>query len=105
VLLFGDLFAIIYVPYQLQSPHHEFDVKSAIDFCFRGLMSLHASYKVLPINFIKGRSSSTRAANLSGLRDCGLFENALTGSWWTSIISPSAPAAMDARAMDCTRSQ
>ena len=51
------------------------------------------------------RTRRIRAANLSGLSDCGPSESASSGRGCTSMMRPSAPAATAAMAIDSTYSQ
>src|SRR3990170_990765 len=48
-------------------------------------------------------SRATISWKASGRRDCGPSERAVSGSWWTSTMTPSAPAAMAAAASGSTR--
>src|SRR4030095_9460918 len=59
----------------------------------------------LPRICASGRSSAINAAKRSGLSDCGPSESASAGLLWTSMMSPSAPAASPALAMADTYSQ
>src|ERR1700733_8091625 len=51
------------------------------------------------------RSWSMSLSNCSGNSDCAPSDNALSGLGWTSIRSPSQPAATAARAMGATLSR
>ena len=52
---------------------------------------------------MKGRSIAIVSANFAKVSDCGPSESAFSGVGWTSIISPSAPAATAAHDMGGTR--
>lgn len=60
------------------------------------------NYMVLPAAAANCLSFSIRRVNLAGFRDWGPSEEACSGSECTSIISPSAPAATAAQAMEAT---
>src|SRR6516162_8092301 len=51
------------------------------------------------------RSSAINCVNVEGSSDCAPSESARSGSLWTSMIRPSAPAATAARAMGGTLSR
>ena len=59
-------------------------------------------YKVRPTAAATFFSSLARAMNFSGSSDCGPPDMAISGVGWTSMISPSAPAATAALAIDPT---
>ena len=67
--------------------------------------SSRRSYSLRPMTGAIWRRSWTSSANISGVIDWGPSESARFGSWWTSIIRPSAPTAAAARLRGATFSR